>query len=109
MTNERKYLLMTSKHSDKKHPLFWGSLTKDDEPRSFAGYTDRTGEAEHYTSAEIFKQFADPIELTPMLPLATIFGRVTRFTPADWWQHSNDDDIYVITQDELSEVKRASE
>ena len=103
MTNERKYLLMTSKHSDKRHPQFLGFMTKDDEPRSFVGYTNRFEEAERYTSAEIFKQFADPIELTPMLPLSTIFGRVARFTPADWWQHSNDDDIYVITEEEIHE------
>ncbi|WP_125710120.1 hypothetical protein [Lacticaseibacillus porcinae] len=103
MSNERKYLLMTSKHSDKKHPLFWGSLTKDDEARSFSGYTNWPDKAEHYPSEEIYKQFADPIELTPMLPLPTIFGRVARFTPADWWQHSNDDDIYVITEEEIHE------
>lgn len=106
-SDERKYLLMTSKHGSKQHPQFWGYRTEDDEPRSFGDYTDNPEQAEHYTSTEIMNEFADPQELTPLLPLEAYFGRLARYTPADWQQHTNSEDVFVTTVAEARDLTGA--
>lgn len=102
MKADRKYLLMTSKHSDKQHPLFWGERTEDGNPRSFGGYLGRSELAELYTGQDIIDHFNETNELIPMLPLTTMAGRLVRYTPFEWEKHTNSSDIFVITPEEVA-------
>lgn len=102
MTNERKYLLMVSKYGDKKHPQFWGKRTPDRQDRSFNTYTNNPAEAELYSYRDIIDHFADSKSID-FLPIETGYGLLARYTPADWLNHQNDDDIYVITEEEINE------
>lgn len=101
MSNERKYLLMESKYGDKKRPQFWGKRSEASQPRSFNGYTNDPSQAELYTFGEIMRRFAGgSIEF---LPIETRYGRLSRYTPADWKNHQNNDDIFVITETEAEQ------
>ncbi len=52
---ERKYVIVSNKHSGGWGGcmLFWGSLTEDNEKRSFGGYTQGIDRCERYTLDEI--------------------------------------------------------
>lgn len=51
---ERKYVIVCNKHSGGWGGcmLFWGELTRDDEKRSFGGYTQGIDRCERYTLEE---------------------------------------------------------
>lgn len=102
MNSERKYLLMVSKNGDKKHPKFWGKRSEDGQCRSFNTYTNNPTEAELYTYQDIVDHFADSKSID-FLPIETGYGLLARYTPADWLNHQNDDDIYAATEEEIRE------
>lgn len=96
---QRKYLLMTAKHSSVRHPLFWGQRTNDNEKRSFGNYTDNFKNAEHYTMKEILAEF----------PSTNIFGGLPSEYPniqvydfnSDQWSRQrgpNTDVVFAITE-----------
>lgn len=53
--NERKYVIVCNQHSGmwRGTLLFWGHRTKDDEDRSFGGYTSDIDECERYSIEEL--------------------------------------------------------
>jgi hypothetical protein len=103
MADKRKYLLMESKYGDKKHPQFWGKRSESSQPRSYNGYTNDPVQAELYSFAEIMDHFADSNSID-FLPIETWYGLLARYTPADWQNHQNNDDIFVITEEEALEI-----
>ena len=53
----REYVIVSNKHSLLNGCLlFWGHLTKDNETRSFSGYTNDINSCERYTLEEIDKE-----------------------------------------------------
>ena len=101
MKEDRKYLLMTQKHSNKEHPLFWGSLTPDDSNRSFSGYTKDPRLAEHYSKSDIIEEFSDSDALFTNFPIRHGIDYVREFSNEDWnSQNSNSEDIFVVTTED---------
>jgi len=47
--NERKYVAVSVKHSTNNKWYYWGSRTKDEERRSFSGYTVQIDACELYS------------------------------------------------------------
>lgn len=68
VSNDREYVLISSRNKgDQDKLLFWGSLTWDDEQRSFSGYTHSFTECERYTLDEIMganfpKKYLEPFD-----------------------------------------------
>jgi hypothetical protein len=52
ISNEREYVLVSVKWT-RSFLMFWGSETKDDEKRSFGGYTMDIKGCEKYTKSEL--------------------------------------------------------
>ncbi|WP_125703739.1 hypothetical protein [Lacticaseibacillus daqingensis] len=104
MSTRREYLLMTTKHTgDNRHPEFWGTRTGDGQPRSWSGYMTDPMFAELYTIAEIKMHF-DPAGLYPLMPFDTPFGQVELYTPEGWDEHTDPDQIFVISVHDLKGV-----
>lgn len=62
MDGERKYLAVSIKHTGLKWKFgmpcwLWGNRTKDDEPRSYAGYTQYPENAELYSLEEFWQEY----------------------------------------------------
>ena len=55
ISRDRKYVIVCNKSSGMWAGcmLFWGQLTRDDEKRSFGGYTTDVDKCERYTMEEI--------------------------------------------------------
>lgn len=57
ISKNREYVLVSWKWSwNKDHLMFWGSQSKDDERRSFGGYTMDVENCEKYTKDELNKE-----------------------------------------------------
>lgn len=56
MNVERKYVLVSAKWTSELL-VFWGSLTKDEDERSYAGYTSDLNSCERYSLDEVKGQF----------------------------------------------------
>ncbi|MFD1317308.1 hypothetical protein [Loigolactobacillus zhaoyuanensis] len=94
--DERKYVLMTAKHSSIKYPLFWGHRTKDNEPRSFGGYYANPFEAELYSMNEITEEFGNSMTLLDSLPIEMGgANQIREFNEHDWLHHKNIEDVFV--------------
>lgn len=93
---KRNYVLMTSKHSDKQHPLFWGMKTKDKESRSFAGYTPNAEEAEHYMLSEVADHYVDRQgSLFITLPIITDNVQFYLYEAREWRSSHDEDAVYI--------------
>lgn len=62
MSEERKYLAVSIKHTEYKWKfgmpcVLWGHRTREDEPRSFGGYTQYPEEAELYSLEEFREKY----------------------------------------------------
>lgn len=100
MKEDRKYVLMTTKHATKQEPLFWGSPTKDEEERSFGGYTSDPRLAERYSMAEITNYFGDSLSLLDPLPIDKGWGLVREWNYYDWHRQPKfSEDIFVTPMD----------
>lgn len=67
MNTERKYVLVSAKWT-KEHLVFWGRLTKDEEDRSYGGYTSDLKSCERYSLDEVKEQF-EPLTDRPTFHL----------------------------------------
>lgn len=56
MSTERKYVLVSAKWT-KEYLVFWGRLTKDEDERSFGGYTSDLNSCERYSLDEVKDRF----------------------------------------------------
>lgn len=101
---DRKYLLMTAKHSSKEQPLFWGRRTEDNERRSFGGYTSDPERAELYTAEEILEEFTPKNNLLKIFPIEREFGPIVyMWRSSDWINSRDDENLFLITAEKYSE------
>lgn len=56
MKTDRKYVLVSAKRT-KETLVFWGRLTKDEDERSFGGYTSDLNSCERYSLDEVKDEF----------------------------------------------------
>ncbi len=59
---EREYVLLSVKWSKDGYLVFWGTQTKDEEKRSYSGYTMDLDTCEKYTYDEAVKESVDRLE-----------------------------------------------
>lgn len=81
---QRDYVLLSRKNS-RSTLMFWGSYTRDDKPRSFAGYTNDIYLCERYTLEEITSESS----------------RFIPFSVKEFWKRSNSDETFYVTIEEL--------
>ncbi|UDM72410.1 hypothetical protein [Vagococcus fluvialis] len=87
INKNREYFLVSRKWS-KQTLMFWGSLTKDDEKRSFGGYTDDLRICERYSIIDIIEfnrgeRYAAPFDIK------------------DWHNKKLYDETYYISQEQM--------
>lgn len=58
INTERKYVLVSAKWS-RASLMFWGRLTRDEEDRSFGGYTPDLDSCERYSLSEVKNEFKE--------------------------------------------------
>lgn len=80
ISEERKYVLVSKKWS-KNNLVFWGNVTKDEDERSFGGYTDDLNHCERYTLKEV--------------------ERFLKFEHLEFMSNKNKDETYYATVEEL--------
>lgn len=70
-TDDRKYLAISLKHSDKFPDTLWGHRrTKDDEERCYSGYTTNVDNAELYSIEEFKEKYGDWLGIYNYSPLS---------------------------------------
>lgn len=102
--SERKYVLMTSKHASVEHPLFWGSRTKDNEKRSFGGYTSDPNKAELYLMDDIIQKFG-PSETLLGYTAKNLGTHILEYSFSDWVFKSKSDDVFITLLSEAMALK----
>lgn len=89
INKNREYFLISRKWS-KQTLMFWGSLTKDEESRSFGGYTDDLRLCERYSIIDIIEFNRGHIYAEP-------------FDIKRWHNKRCDDSTYYISQEQIDQ------
>ena len=104
VSKNRKYLLMTIKHTTRDHPLFWGVETPDFAPRSFGGYTTNPLKAEKFAYTEVVNKFTDEVNPEGIEPPFPYWAGMLYAYTADAWANASESDLFLVTFDQAIEA-----